>query len=197
MALIGFARVSTRDQDLTKQIIQLKEAGCSKIFEGKNSGKQDTNAQRLSELLDYIREGDTVVVTKFDRLGRSLSQCLNTLEYFKQNNIGFIALDKSIDTNKKSDPMSMALVHLLGLFAELERSFIVERTQEGKRAKIAAGNLSAKGGRPPKITTEIRKQIIDDFKKGLSIADIANKYKLGRSTIAKLRGEYRRKLHNT
>ncbi|WP_419851765.1 recombinase family protein [Actinobacillus pleuropneumoniae] len=190
MALIGFARVSTQKQDLTEQIEALTQAGCKKIFQGKNSGKKESNSERLAELLSYIREGDTVVVTKLDRLGRSLTQCLNTLDYLQQNNIGFIALQQNINTTERNDPMSMALIHLLGLFAELERSFIVERTQEGKKAKIAAGDLNAKGGRPLKVTPNIRKQIINDARNGLSIADTARKYGLGRSTIAKIRGEY-------
>lgn len=80
MALIGYARVSTIAQDLTIQIEQLKAAGCEKIFEGKNSGKKESNTARLKDLLSYIREGDTVIVTKIDRLGRSLVQVLSVLD---------------------------------------------------------------------------------------------------------------------
>ncbi|MFW9274174.1 recombinase family protein, partial [Glaesserella parasuis] len=97
---------------------------------------------------NYIREGDTVVVTKLDRLGRSLSQCLKVLDILTVNKIGFIALNQGIDTTKRKDPMAMAMIHLLGLFAELERNFIVERTQGGKLAKIESGDLKAIGGRP-------------------------------------------------
>jgi|GEM_PF-2103281 len=87
MALIGFARVSTQQQDLSEQIQALKEYGCKKIFSGKHSGKAEKNKAQLDELLDYVREGDVVAVTKLDRLGRSLAQCLNTLELFKNKNI--------------------------------------------------------------------------------------------------------------
>ena len=100
--------------------------------------------------------------------------------------------DQGIDTTKRSDPMAMAMIHLLGLFAELERSFIVERTSEGKRAKIAAGNLQAKGGRPPKVTPAIRQKIMKDFQSGLSILDVATRYSLSKATSAKLKGEYRK-----
>ncbi|PJG82591.1 recombinase family protein [Caviibacterium pharyngocola] len=187
MSLIGYARVSTQRQDLNEQLDALKAFGCKKIFTGKHSGKALNNQKQLDELFNYIREGDTVVVTKFDRLGRSLSQCLNALEYFKRNNIGFIALDKSIDTNQKSDPVSMALIHLLGLLAELERSFIVERTQEGKRAKIAAGNIKAKGGRPSKITPEIKQKMMLDFQNGISLAEAAKKYQISEATVTNVK----------
>ena len=88
MALIGFARVSTQQQDLSEQIQALKEYGCKKIFSGKHSGKAEKNKAQLDELLDYVREGDVVAVTKLDRLGRSLAQCLNTLELFKKQSYG-------------------------------------------------------------------------------------------------------------
>ena len=132
MTKIGYARVSTLKQDLSEQIAALEKFGCTKIFSGKHSGKAEKNEEQLNELLNYIREGDTLVVTKLDRLGRSLSQCLRTLDFLLENKIGFIALNQSIDTTKSKDPMAMAIIHLLGLFAELERNFIVERTQGGK-----------------------------------------------------------------
>ena len=196
MAKIGFARVSTQQQDLTEQIRLLKEYGCTKIFAGKHSGKADQNKEQIDELLNYVREGDVVVVTKLDRLGRSLTQCLKTLDFFKENNIGFIALDQGIDTTKRKDPMAMAMIHLLGLFAELERSFIVERTQEGKRAKLAAGQKNALGGRPPKVTDKIRKKIYADFKAGDSISTVMKRYDLSKSTVARLKGIYNRENEN-
>ena len=205
MAKIGYARVSTQAQDLSEQLIALENFGCEKIFSGKFSGKAldredlDTvltrikqNQAQLDKMLGYIREGDIVVVTKVDRLGRSLSQFMKVFDELRRKNVGFIALDQGIDTTKRSDPMAMAMIHLLGLFAELERSCIVERTSEGKRAKIAAGNLQAKGGRPPKVTPAIRQKIMKDFESGLSILDVATRYSLSKATSAKLKGEYRK-----
>ena len=191
MAKIGFARVSTQQQDLTEQIRLLKEYGCTKIFAGKHSGKADQNKEQIDELLNYVREGDVVVVTKLDRLGRSLTQCLNTLEFFKKNTIGFIAILQGINTRVQDNPMGTALIQLLGIFAELERNFIVERTQEGKRVKIAAGNLEAKGGRPRKVTPVIKSKIMLDFEKGASLSQVCKKYTLSRSTVANLKSEYR------
>lgn len=192
MAKIGFARVSTQQQDLAEQIRTLEEFGCIKILSGKHSGKADKNKKQLDELLDYIREGDIVVVTKLDRLGRSLTQCLNTLEIFKKKNVGFVAIHQGIDTRMQDNPMGMALIQLLGIFAELERNFIIERTQEGKRVKLNSGNTKALGGRPPKVTEKIRHKIYKDFKSGHSISVVMQNYNLSKSTVAKLKGIYNR-----
>lgn len=192
MAKIGFARVSTLQQDLNEQIRILQEYGCKKIFSGKHSGVSIKNKEQLDELLNYIREGDVVVVTKLDRLGRSLTQCLNTLELFKKRKVGFIAIQQGINTQTQDNPMGTALIQLLGIFAELERNFIVERTQEGKRAKLAAGQKNALGGRPPKVTDKLRREIYKDFEKGLSINIATQKYNLSRATIARLKGQFNR-----
>ena len=192
MVKIGFARVSTLQQDLNEQIRILQEYGCKKIFSGKHSGVSIKNKAQLDELLNYIREGDVVVVTKLDRLGRSLTQCLNTLELFKKRKVGFIAIQQGINTQTQDNPMGMALIQLLGIFAELERNFIVERTQEGKRAKLAAGQKNALGGRPPKVTDKLRREIYKDFEKGVSINIATQKYNLSRATIARLKGNFNR-----
>ena len=197
MAKIGYARVSTTKQDLSEQIAALKKFGCEKIFSGKFSGKdQDEdletiltrvkqNKVQLDKMLNYVREGDIVVVTKIDRLGRSLIQCLKTLDYFKQNKIGFVALDQGIDTTKRKDPMAMAMIHLLGLFAELERNFIVERTQGGKLAKIESGDLKAIGGRPKKLSEKAEEKLVKGILKGGSINELAKKYEVSRATISR------------
>ena len=201
MAKIGYARVSTSKQDLSEQITALKKFGCEKIFSGKFSGKDEDedededletiltrvkqNKVQLDKMLNYVREGDIVVVTKIDRLGRSLIQCLKTLDYFKQNKIGFVALDQGIDTTKRKDPMAMAMIHLLGLFAELERNFIVERTQGGKLAKVESGDLKAIGGRPKKLSEKAEEKLVKDILKGGSINELAKKYEVSRATISR------------
>ena len=185
MAKIGYARVSTLKQDLSEQITALEKFGCEKIFSGKHSGKAENNEEQLNELLSYIREGDTVFVTKLDRLGRSLSQCLKTLDFFEENKIGFIALAQGIDTTKRKDPMAMAMIHLLGLFAQLERNFIVERTQGRKLAKVESGDLKAIGGRPKKLSEKIEVRLVKDILKGGSINELAKKYEVSRATISR------------
>lgn len=177
MALIGFARVSTQAQDLELQVKALTDAGCSKIFQGKHSGKADSNKEALDKLKAYIREGDTVVVTKLDRLGRSLSQVLVTLDDFQSQGVGFKCLDQNIDTTEHNDPMAKAMIQLLGMFAELERNFIVSRTQEGRKA---TGRL---GGRPPKLTAEQKSAIRHAFASGKSKAELSRVYGVSRLTI--------------
>lgn len=177
--LVGFARVSTIEQDLSIQLSRLSEAGCEKIFEGKNSGKKEGNAARLEELQKYVREGDVVVVTKLDRLGRSLSQILRVLEDFKERGVGFRSLDDGIDTTQTNSPMTTALIQLLGTFAELERNLIVSRTIEGKRAK---GMLQ---GRPEKLSQEQYKNFKKDVNRGLSLSELQKKYLMGRATVSR------------
>lgn len=185
MSLVGYARVSSIQQDLTEQLEALKAFGCEKIFSGKHSGKAKDNQEQLNKMLDYIREGDTVVVTKVDRLGRSLNQVLNVLEEFKRQNIGFVAIQQNVDTRKQSDPLAMAMIQLLGIFAELERSFIVERTQEGIKAKREAGEKC--GGRPAALSESKLKQFKIDAESGLSLSALGHKYKISRATAQRYR----------
>lgn len=180
MALIGFARVSTLAQELDSQITALNQVGCKKIFQGKHSGKADTNKQALNQLLDYVREGDTVVVTKLDRLGRSLSQVLTTLDSLSEKGVSFRALDQNIDTSKNDDPMAKAMIQLLGMFAELERNFIVTRTQEGKKA---SGNY---GGRPMKLSDREQAEIKKLFASGASKSELSRRFSVSRMTIQRI-----------
>lgn len=185
MAKVGYARVSTLKQDLNEQIAELEKFGCTKIFSGKHSGKPEQNEEQLNELLNYIREGDVVVVTKLDRLGRSLSQCLKVLDTLTENKIDFVVLNQGIDTTKRKDPMAMAMIHLLGLFAELERNFIVDRTQGGKLAKIESGDLKAIGGRPKILSEKAEKRLLKDLQKNYSLTKLAEKYEVSRATISR------------
>ncbi len=179
MARIGFARVSSTGQDLATQLERLKAAGCERIFQGKHSGKAETNAAALDDLKSYAREGDVVVVTKIDRFGRSLTQVLVTIEELRSRGVSLVALDQDIDTSK-TDPMAKAMLHLLGMFAEMERNFIVSRTQEGK---AASGNY---GGRPSKLTQEQRKEIRSKHAKGESKSALASLYGVSRATIGRI-----------
>ena len=177
MALKWFARVSTNQQDLTLQVERLTEYGCEKIFQGKHSGKEESNKQALASLIDYVRSGDTVVVTKLDRLGRSLSQVLNCLDTLTDKQVGFVAIEQGIDTSNKKDPLSKAMVQLLGMFAELERNFIISRTREGK---AASGNY---GGRKPKLTSEQEQEVIIKLSQGVSKVVLSKQYGVSRATI--------------
>jgi len=182
MARVGFARVSTQAQDLTDQLTRLNKYGCIKVFSGKHSGKADRNKEALKELMEYVRENDTVVVTKLDRLGRSLSQVLSVLDTLKTKGVNLIALDQNIDTSN-NDPMNTAMVQLLGMFAEIEKNFIVSRTQEGKQA---SGNY---GGRKPKLTKEQKTEIKKQLAGGVNKTQLSKQYGVSRATILNIQNE--------
>lgn len=183
MALIGFARVSTIHQDLTLQVERLTEYGCEKVFQGKHSGKEESNKQALVSLIDYVRSGDTVVVTKLDRLGRSLSQVLNFLDTLTDKQVSFVAIEQGIDTSNEKDPLSKAMVQLLGMFAELERNFIISRTSEGK---AASGNY---GGRKPKLSLEQKREVVCKLSQGVSKKSLSKEYGVSRATILNISRE--------
>ncbi|NLC22061.1 MAG: recombinase family protein, partial [Halomonadaceae bacterium] len=134
------------------------------------------NKAAIDALVDYVREGDVVVITKLDRLGRSLKQVLNVLDQLKEKEVNVVALDQPIDTTNDS-PMAQAMTQLLGVFAELERSFIVSRTQEGK---AASGRY---GGRPKKLNLQQINEVKRRHSEGESIAGLARYFEVSRMTI--------------
>jgi DNA invertase Pin-like site-specific DNA recombinase len=139
--LIGYARVSTADQTLALQKDALKKIGCSKIFTDTASGaKAEQNG--LEEALEYVREGDTLVVWRLDRLGRSLKHLIETISQLDTRKIGFKSLTENIDTTTSGGKL---IFHIFGALAEFERNLIRERTNAGLQAARARGRL---GGRP-------------------------------------------------
>ena len=143
--LIGYARVSTQDQNLTLQREALINAGCEKVFEDKVSG---TRADRpgLSKTLEMLREGDTLVVWKLDRLGRSVKQVVDMVSELNKQGIQFKSLTDSIDTGTTSGRF---FFHVMASLAEMERELTIERTRAGLEV---AKKLGRKGGRKPKMT---------------------------------------------
>src|SRR3954468_4531116 len=139
---IGYARVSTLDQNPDLQLERLREAGCERTIIEKASGAR-TDRPELTRLLhDILREGDTLVVWKLDRLARSLKQLIETAEDLKGHGIGLVSLTDAIDT---SSPGGMLVFHMLGAIAEFERALIRERTGAGLIEARRQGRL---GGRP-------------------------------------------------
>jgi DNA invertase Pin-like site-specific DNA recombinase len=143
--LIGYARVSTSDQTIDLQKDALEKAGCSKIFTDTASGAK---AERigLDEALNYVRSGDTLVVWKLDRLGRSLPHLIETITGLNNREIGFKSITEAIDTTTSGGKL---IFHIFGALAEFERDIIRERTQAGLNAARSRGR---KGGRPKSLT---------------------------------------------
>jgi DNA invertase Pin-like site-specific DNA recombinase len=128
----GYARVSAAHQDLEIQIEELQRYGVNELFCEKMSGKNIHDRVEFKRLLEKVQPGDTVVGYKLDRMGRSISDVLKTYESFTERGIHLVCLAEGIDTRRSNDIMTKATVTLLGLFAEMERNFIHERTMAGK-----------------------------------------------------------------
>lgn len=144
-ALLGYARVSTGEQELALQHDALAAAGCSRIFSDTASGALDERVE-LVRVLDYLREGDTLVVWRLDRLGRSLRHLIDTVTRLADRGVGFRSLQESIDT---TTPGGRLIFHVFAALAEFERDLISERTQAGLASARARGR---KGGRPSVMT---------------------------------------------
>ncbi len=142
---IGYARVSTHDQRLDVQHEALTRSGCDKVFDDTMSGKV-TDRPGLQKALDILRKGDTFVVWKLDRLGRSVKQLVDLVSSFDKEGINFVSLTDSIDT---STPAGRFFFHVMASLAEMERELTVERTRAGLEAARARGRI---GGRKRVMT---------------------------------------------
>lgn len=140
--LVGYARVSTSDQDPALQLDALEQAGCDRVYTETASGAQRDRPE-LKAALDYMRSGDTLVVWRLDRLARSMKQLIETVEDLEGREVGFRSLTESIDTNTSGGKL---VFHIFGALAEFERSIIQDRTRAGLAAARARGRT---GGRPP------------------------------------------------
>jgi DNA invertase Pin-like site-specific DNA recombinase len=174
---IGYARVSTDDQHLDLQLDALREAGCSRVFTEKASGALDDRPE-LARLLDHLRKGDTVVVWRLDRLGRSLRHLIEIVAEFDERGVAFQSLTEGINT---TTPGGKLVFHLFGALAEFERALIQERTRAGLAAARARGR---KGGRPRKLTEQklaVARSMYEDGKH--TLAEIADVLGVSRSTL--------------
>src|SRR3954470_7536653 len=144
--LVGYARVSTSEQTLDLQHDALSSAGCIKIFTDTASGAQ-TEREGLTEALSYVRAGDTLVVWKLDRLGRSLKDLIERIRELDARKIGFKSLTEQIDTTTSGGKL---IFHIFGALAEFERDIIRERTSAGLEAARTRGRT---GGRPKSLTS--------------------------------------------
>ncbi len=175
--LIGYARVSTQDQTLHLQQDALQKIGCTKIFTDTASGAQ-TERKGLDEALQFLRAGDTLVVWRLDRLGRSLKHLIEVVADLEKRGIGFRSLTESIDTTTSGGKL---IFHIFGALAEFERNLIRERTQAGLLAARARGR---KGGRPkvlPPKQISMAKVLYAD--KTNSIKDICKTLAISRTTL--------------
>src|SRR3954447_10942828 len=178
--LIGYARVSTEDQTVSLQQDALQTAGCERIFTDTASGAR-ADRPGLEEAIEYVRPGDTLVVWKLDRLGRSLPHLIDTVTGLQDRGIGFKSLTEQIDTTTSGGKL---IFHVFAALAEFERDVIRERTQAGLIAARARGK---RGGHPRAAALNDAKKVamaqaLYNDKKN-SIADICKTLRVSRSTL--------------
>ena len=177
--LLGYARVSTDDQTARLQLDALEAAGCERTFSERASGAA---AERpvLAELLSHSRKGDTLVVWRLDRLGRSLPHLIETVQKLENGGVGLRSLTEGIDT---TTPNGRLIFHLFGALAQFERELIRERTMAGLAAARARGR---KGGRPPKLSAEklrVAQRLLKDRES--TVSEVARTLGVHRSTLHK------------
>ena len=178
--LIGYARVSTQDQDTAAQIAALKDSGCELIFQEKASGGR-WDRPELHRLLGQLRKDDVLVVWKLDRLSRSLKDVLTLMEQIAQLGAGFRSLTEAIDTTSPGGRMMMQIV---GSFAEFERAMLRERTRNGLDAARKQGRI---GGRRPKLTEHQRQEILTLVQtEQKTAADAARLFNVHPATVSRL-----------
>jgi DNA invertase Pin-like site-specific DNA recombinase len=178
--LLGYARVSTGEQDTAAQSAALKAAGCELVFQEKASGGR-WDRPELHKLLTQLRKGDVLVVWKLDRLSRSLRDALTIMERVQEKKGGFRSLIEAIDT---TTPAGRMLMQMVGAFAEFERAMLKERTHAGLDAARKEGRI---GGRPPKLKAQQRLEIVKLVTKGKkTAADAARLFGVHPATVSRL-----------
>ena len=176
---IGYARVSTSGQSLEVQRDRLSD--CDRVFEEKASGAKADNRSELKKALDFVREGDVFVVTKLDRLARSVADLSNISKVLQEKKVDLVVLDQAIDT---TSPMGRLVFHMLGTIGEFERELVRERAHEGRLKAIANG---VRFGPKPKLSQADIESLRKDFAvwEG-SKAELAEKYGISKASLYRL-----------
>jgi len=173
---IGYARVSTAEQSLELQVQKLKQSGCTKIFQEKISGAK-SHRKELETMLEFVREGDQVTITRLDRLARSIFDLQSILNRIEQHGASLTILNQDIDTSTSTGKL---LFNMLGMVAEFERDLINERAQEGRLAAMQRG---VKFGQPKKLDPAKIKEIGDLSQRGLTKNEISKIAGVSRSSV--------------
>ena len=175
--IIGYARVSTDNQSLDTQTDALSTAGAEKVFADKISGSKRARPE-LDKMLEQLRDGDVVIVTKYDRLARALKDLLEIVETIRERGAGFRSLAEDIDT---TTPAGRLVFHVFASIAQFERERISERTREGLASARKRGRI---GGRPPALSVaqkdEVRRMRDDEHR---PVSEIARLFKVSERTV--------------
>lgn len=177
MAVIGYARVSTTEQNLDLQLTALKAAGAARVFADNGVSGSTIERPQLSKAMERLEPGDVLTVWKLDRLGRNTRHVLDVVENIRGQGAGFRSLTEGLDT---TGPMGTAMLTIMAAFAQLERDTMIERTRAGLAA--AAAN-NRRGGRPRKVDTADAARAKDLKGKGISATDIGKMLGVSRATV--------------
>lgn len=180
---VGYARVSRSEQNLDLQIDALEKAGAEKIFQEKMSGKNDHRPE-LHNLIEYLRKGDTLIIYKLDRLGRSTKKLIELAEELEEKGIELISVRDQIDT---SSAMGKGMFRMLMVLAEMERDIIAERVTEGLKSARARGRV---GGRPKKDDKSVKTALKLYHSKEHSIKEIEELTGVSKATLYRKIKEY-------
>jgi len=173
--ILGYARVSTGDQDVAGQCMRLEQAGAIKVFTDVRSGKS-MDRPGLTELLAFARMGDTLAVVRLDRLGRSLGELLTVVKELKERGVALLSLEEKLDTSSAAGEL---VFHVFGAIAHFERRLIAERTKDGIAAARAKGKLPGRRPLDPDKAASALKLV----ENGVSPTDAARQLGLGRATV--------------
>ena len=176
MAKVGYARVSTREQDLTVQLEKLK--GCDKIFQEKQSGIDSRRAE-LKSCLEYVRQGDILVVTRLDRLARSTLHLCEIAQQLEKKGVSLLVIDQNIDTSTSTGRL---MFNTLGAIAQFETEIRAERQAEGIKKSMLKG---IKFGRRPLLEDDQVKMLKEKRLQGATIQELMDEFKLGKVSIYK------------
>lgn len=180
MAMIGYARVSTNDQNLDLQVDALRSAGCGRVFEDHGVSGAVEKRRGLNAVLRTLRKGDTLVVWRLDRLGRSIRHLIDVITKLQARGVEFRSVTENIDTNSAGGRM---IFHVIAAMAEFERSMISERTVAGMAAARQRGQSL---GRRRSMTEEQCAEAVRALGHGESLADIARRYQVHPRTLKRL-----------
>ncbi|MCF6391032.1 recombinase family protein [Mycobacterium sp. MBM] len=177
MANIGYARVSTAEQNMALQLDALRQAGVEKVFRDQGVSGSLSERPGLDRCLEHLRSGDVLVVWKLDRLGRSTRHVLSVIDELTSRGVGFRSLTEGLHTD---GPMGKAMLTIMAAFAQLERDTMIERTRAGLAAAAANGR---KGGRPRKVDDAAASKARCMREKGINATDIAKMLGVSRATV--------------
>lgn len=181
--VVGYARVSSQGQSLDVQLEKLNKYGCEKVYQEKISGV-DQNRPELIACLDYVRKGDTLVITKLDRMARSAYHLGTIVEKLKKKKVDFVVLDQNIDT---STPHGTLMFQMLASFAEFENNLRKERQLEGIQKAKEQGKPF---GRPLKVDNDLIDNVKIAIEKGITVSRILKFYKISQTTYYRIKSGY-------